>query len=170
MENKQISKKVAYMGAMFSLTLVLSYLEYNLLPPLPINGVKLGLSNIVVMYCVFFKGGTCAFSLGFLKSVFVLMTRGAISGVISLFGGLTSILVMSFAYKYEKDKKGYVFVSLLGGVFHNIGQLICASFILKSTVIYYYLPILIISGIIVGFITATIFKILTPYLKNTSNE
>ena len=166
MESKNASKKVAFMGAMFSLTLVLSFLEYNLLPPLPINGVKLGLSNIVIMYSVFFEGSYSAFSLGILKSIFVTLTRGAISGIISLFGGFISIVIMIISNKLQKDKKSYVFTSILGGVFHNIGQLICASLILKNLMVYYYLPILIVSGIVVGFITATVLKVLVPYIKN----
>ena len=166
MERKNASKKVAFMGAMFSLTLVLSFLEYNLLPPLPINGVKLGLSNIVIMYSVFFEGSYSAFSLGILKSVFVALTRGAVSGIISLFGGVISIIVMIIANKLQKEKDSYVFTSILGGVFHNVGQLICASLLLKNLMVYYYLPILIVSGIVFGFKTATILKILVPYMKN----
>jgi heptaprenyl diphosphate synthase len=71
----------------FALTLVLNLVE-NMIPPitgLP-PGVKLGLSNIVVMYCLFNVNKTTAFSIASLKSVFVLITRGATAGLLSFAG------------------------------------------------------------------------------------
>ncbi|MEG1449018.1 MAG: Gx transporter family protein [Oscillospiraceae bacterium] len=159
------AKNIAFMGLLFALTLVLSFAEYNILPPLPINGVKLGLSNIVIMYCVVFESKGSAFYLGVLKSIFVASTRGVIAGAISLFGGMLSIIVMSIAYKFQKENQSYAFISILGGVSHNIGQIICASLILKSTKVFYYVPVLIVAGFFVGFATATILKILVPYIK-----
>ena len=72
-----------------AMALVLSYVE-NLLPALPFlpPGVKLGLSHVVIMYCLFFVGAPSAFWIALLKSLFVLLTRGMIAALLSLSGGI----------------------------------------------------------------------------------
>ena len=84
------------MGLLFALSVVLSFLEGTLTPLLGLPpGVKLGLANVVVMYALFFLGRGSAFTLVLLKSFFVLLTRGAMAGALSLGGGLLSLGVMA---------------------------------------------------------------------------
>ena len=66
----------------------------------------------------------------------------------SLAGGLFSLTVMAFLKKTEKFS--VLGVSMAGGVFHNIGQLMMAAIVLESLSITYYLPVLMISGIVTG--------------------
>ena len=69
-------RQTVLMGLMFALAMVLSYVESMItVPGLP-PGVKLGLSNIVTMYCVFFLGWRQAYTLAVLKGSFALLTRG----------------------------------------------------------------------------------------------
>ena len=90
------TRRVALMGLLFALSVVLSFLEGTLTPLLGLPpGVKLGLANVVVMYALFFLGRGSAFTLVLLKSFFVLLTRGAMAGALSLGGGLLSLGVMA---------------------------------------------------------------------------
>lgn len=160
------ARHVAFMGLLFALAMVLSFVESTLpaLPMLPI-GVKLGLSNIVTMYCLFFLGTKPAFTLAILKSLFVLLTRGPIGAMMSLAGGLCSVTVMLLLLKLKKLDASYAVLSIAGAVFHNVGQLVMSYFLINSSFVYYYLPVMVISGIIMGLATGVVLKVILPYMK-----
>lgn len=157
-------RRVALMGLFFALSLCFSFLESMVtIPGLP-PGIKLGLSNLVTMYCLFFLGGGSAYALALLKSFFVFLTRGPVGAFLSLCGGLLSVSVMTAADRGTGKKLSYMALSILGAVSHNIGQLIAARFLVSQFLIY-YIPVLLISGLIMGVLTGTMFGHLTPYLK-----
>lgn len=157
--------KTAFLGLMLALALALSFFE-SLLPALPFMpvGVKLGLSNIVTMYCLFFLGGRPALAVAFLKSCFVFLMRGPVGAALSLSGGLFSIAVMVAVKKLPSLSNG--FVSVAGAIAHNIGQLVLASVILKSAYAFYYIPVMIISGAVMGSVTGILLRLVMPYLQN----
>lgn len=157
--------KIALLGLMLALALALSFFE-SLLPALPFMpvGVKLGLSNIVTMYCLFFLGGSSALSVAFLKACFVFLMRGPVGAALSLAGGLLSIGAMLVVKKLPSLSNG--FVSIVGAIAHNIGQLALASVILKSAYTFYYLPVMIISGAVMGSVTGILLRLVMPYLQN----
>ncbi|MEA5134596.1 MAG: Gx transporter family protein [Candidatus Fimivivens sp.] len=159
--------KVAVPGLMLALALVLSLFE-SMLPALPFLpvGVKLGLSNIVTMYCLLFLGAKTAFAVAVLKALFVLLTRGAIGAALSLSGGLCSVCLM-LLFK-RMPGLGDRLISVVGAISHNIGQLILASIILKSIYTFYYLPVMILSGVGMGLITGILLRLVMPYLKNVN--
>ena len=86
--------RVARMGLLFALALALSFFESTLSGWIPVPGIKLGLSNIVTMYCLFCLGWREAYTLTALKSLFVLLVRGMVGAALSLSGGLLSVTVM----------------------------------------------------------------------------
>ena len=145
------------------LAIVLNFLE-GLLPVLPglPPGVKLGLSNIVVVYCIFFLGAPKAFLIAFLKSVFVLLTRGVSAGWISLCGGLLSVLVMLML---SRAKSSVTLLSVFGAISHNFGQLIAAYAVMQTTAVFYYFPVLLVSGIVMGLVTAVMVRVTLPALR-----
>ena len=155
------------MGMLLCLAIVLSFVE-GMIPPIPAlpPGVKLGLSNIVVIYCLFFLDGKSACGVAVLKSFFVFLTRGASAGLLSLCGGLLSVVVMFIAIRPKK--LSYLILSILGAVSHNVGQLIAASLLFQSATVFYYLPILLVSGVLMGALTAALMKVLLPALKRIS--
>lgn len=156
---------IAFTGIMLALALALSFLESMLpvLPFLPV-GVKLGLSNIVTMYCLFFSGVKQSLSVCFLKSAFVMLLRGPTGGALSLAGGLLSVAVMALLKRVLRLSNGLL--SIFGAVSHNIGQLVLASVILKSVYTFYYLPLMVISGAIMGAATGVLLKLVMPYLQH----
>ncbi len=151
---------------LFAVALILSLVEM-MLPPMPmmVPGMKLGLSNIVVMYALFFVGRSSALSIILLKSAFVLLMRGAFAGFLSFCGGVISMLIMVILISIFKDKVSYLLLSIFGAIFHNMGQLLAISFMITNLYLWVYLPVLILAGIIAGFATATLLKVVLPTLQ-----
>ncbi len=150
----------------FAAALVLAIVE-NMLPPLPIAvpGVKFGLSNIAVMYALFFLGRKQAYSIGILKAVFVFATRGGIAGLLSLAGGVLSITVMILLMVAFRERISYLVISIFGAVFHNAGQFIVISVIYTGMNMWAYFPLLLISGLMAGIATSTLLRFIMPALK-----
>lgn len=157
---------VVLLGILFAVSMVLGYIE-NLFPPLPMlpPGIKLGLSNIVVMYCLFFLSTKKAVLLVILKSIFTLFLRGFVAMLLSFTGGIFSILIMSILLMIYRERVSYLMISVCGGVFHNIGQFIIVSIMFRNFFVLAYLPVLILSGIAAGAVTALLLKTMLPLLK-----
>ncbi len=151
---------------LFAAALVLAIVE-NMLPPLPIAvpGVKFGLSNIAVMYALFFLGKKQAYLIGILKAVFVFVTRGGIAGALSLSGGILSITVMILLMFVFRNKITYLIISIFGAVFHNVGQFIVITVIYTGMNMWAYFPVLLISGLAAGIVTSTLLKFIMPAFK-----
>ena len=147
----------------FAAALVLAVVE-DMLPPLPIAvpGVKFGLSNIAVMYALFFLGKKQAYTIGILKSLFVFVTRGGIASLLSLSGGLLSITVMIILMTVFRERITYLIISIFGAVFHNVGQFIVISVIYTGMNMWAYFPILLISGLAAGIVTSTLLRFIMP--------
>src|SRR5665647_1246060 len=153
------TQKLVLAALIMAVALVLSIVE-NTMPPLPIAvpGVKFGLSNIAVMYALFFLGSKQAYTIATLKGLFVFTTRGIIASSLSLAGGLLSVTVMLILLSVYKEKISYLIISIMGAISHNIGQFIVIVIIYGSLNIFAYLPVLIVSGLIAGIATSTLLK------------
>jgi len=158
-------------GLIFATALVLSIVE-SMLPPLPVPvpGVKFGLSNIAVMYALFFLGGKQAYTIGILKAFFVFITRGSIAGLLSLSGGVLSITVMLLLLLLFREKITYLVISIFGAVFHNVGQFLVIAAIYAGMSMWAYLPVLLVSGVAAGIVTSTLLKFMIPALKRLVSE
>ena len=159
------TRQIALSGLLFALAMALSFAESAIAPMLGLMpGVKIGLANIVVMYALFFMGAKQALSLALLKSFFVLLTRGVVAGFLSLCGGLLSLLVMWALFRLFGKHITYFILSVCGALAHNVGQLIGASIVLSSALALTYAPVLIISGLAMGFVTSSSLSALLPAL------
>ena len=148
-KEKFLQSDVALYGMLMSLALVLSYVESIIPIPYPVYGMKIGLANIVIMW-VFY-------SMGFKAAGIISAGRILLAGF--LFGNLYSILfslagaVFSMGIMFLLKKTGkftIVGVSIGGGVFHNLGQILVAALVLENIRITYVFPYLMITGIIAG--------------------
>lgn len=160
------SKEVALTGLLFALAIALSWLESCITPLLGlIPALKLGLSNIVVMYALLFLRPRTALMLVFLKSAFAFVTRGATAGFLSCCGGLLSLLVLWSLLHLPFPVSGYFFC-VCGALAHNIGQLLAASALLSTAMALAYAPVLLVAGIAVGalscILTQSLFASLPP--------
>lgn len=163
MVEKNKTKALVLTGLLFAMAIVLTILE-NSLPPLIISmpAVKFGLSNIIVMFSLFFVKKRQAFAIGVLKSLFVFATRGALAGFLSFSGGMISLIVMTLLLVIFKEKISYLVISIFGSLFHNIGQMIAISLVFTNIYMWAYFPVLFISGIIAGIVTSTLLKFVLP--------
>ncbi|MCR4933047.1 MAG: Gx transporter family protein [Lachnospiraceae bacterium] len=159
---------MAKSGILVALALIFSYIEHLIPMPVPVPGVKLGLANLVTLTGLFF--------LNPLQVLLILITRIALAGfmfgnlstiIYSLSGGLVSFSVMILAKKTKLFSP--LGVSILGGVFHNLGQLLIAMLVLKSNALIAYLPILIIIGSISGTLIGIAAKALCKYINKKSD-
>lgn len=144
-----MKNKVAMFGVFTALALIFSYVEAMIPINFGIPGVKLGLANLIVVIMLY-KGD-------WKDALFIAVARIVLSGFIfgnlfsilySLSGGLLSLLVMILL------KKTNVFsiagVSIGGGAAHNVGQLLVAMFVVQTYQVGYYLPVLLIAGVLTG--------------------
>ena len=158
-------RETVLMGLLFALAMVLSYVESMFtVPGLP-PGVKLGLSNIVTMYCVFFLGWKKGYTLAILKGFFAFLTRGATAALMSTAGGVVSVTVMLILIYLKRLKFSYTLISVLGALGHNFGQLAMASVLMHSTFVIYYMPIMAVSGIGMGVATGILLGVMLPYMN-----
>lgn len=161
-----VTKKLVLTALLFAVALVLSVVENSFSPVTFIApGVKLGLSNIAVMYALFFLEGKQAFTIAVLKALFVFITRGPIAGLLSLSGGILSLVVMILLLLIFKDKISYLILSIFGSVTHNVGQFIVISLIYTNMYLWVYLPVLLVAGVIAGIATSTLLRFILPAFK-----
>lgn len=159
-------KRLALMGLLFALAMALSFLE-SLLPALPMlpPGIRLGLSNIVTMYALFVLGPVSGYTIAVLKALFVLLTRGAVAAAMSAAGGVFSVTIMLLLSILPGIKEQYLLLSVFGGAAHNIGQLVMARFIINNQYVWYYFPVLLAAGLLMGAITGMALRVVLPYLN-----
>lgn len=160
---------ITHTAMLFAVAVVLSFME-GLLPPLPYlpPGFKLGLSNIATMYALFFLDKGKAFAIAVLKAFFVFITRGVTSGILSLSGGIASLCVMLLAAALLRDKISYLMLSIIGAIFHNLGQLAVLTLIMQSGYALWYTPVLLTAGVIMGSVTGTLLRIVMPAFDRIS--
>lgn len=160
------TRKLTKIAMLLSMALVLSFLEGAIVIAMTMPvGIKLGLSNIAVVVCFCYLGVKEAYGIMFCKSIFVLVTRGFTSFLMSISGGIVSLTLMIILYKLLKVKDNLLLISVVGAISHNIGQVIMATIILNNFYTVYYLPILLVSGVVVGVTTGLIMTKLLPRLK-----
>lgn len=144
-----MKNKVAMFGVFTALALIFSYVEALIPINFGIPGVKLGLANLIVVI-VLYKGD-------WKDALFIAIARIVLSGFIfgnlfsilySLSGGMLSLLVMVLLKK--SNAFSIAGVSIGGGTAHNVGQLLIAMFVVQTYQVGYYLPVLLIAGVLTG--------------------
>lgn len=159
-----LKMKVAYFGVLTALALIFSYIETLIPIHFGIPGVKLGLANLIVVIALYKMGIKEAYTLSIVRVILAGFIFGNLFSILySLAGGLLSLTMMVVLKKTEKFS---VFgVSMAGGVFHNIGQLIMAAIVLESLSIAYYFPILLVSGVVTGLLIGLVSNEMLKRLK-----
>ena len=158
-------KKTVELGFFLALALILGYVE-SLIPfSFGIPGIKLGLPNLIVVLLLYQGEGNAK------EALLVNMLRIVLSGF--LFSNLYTILyalagaLLSFVAMIAGKRLNcfsMIGVSVLGGVFHNIGQIAVAMFVVKTFYVGYYLPFLIVAGTVTGAVLGVAAMELRPYL------
>ncbi len=159
------ASRAALLGILTAEALALSFLE-GLIPPIPgmPPGAKPGLSNIITMFTVYSVGWQEALVITVLKAIFAALTRGVTAGLMSLSGGLLSTAALILLSKFSKDRFGYLGISVICAVIHNLGQLLVSFILLGSAAVFGYIPFLILFAVVTGALTGTVLKVTMPVL------
>lgn len=143
------TKRLARMGLFTALAMIFGYIEALIPVSIGIPGVKLGLANLVVVFSLYKLDPAEAFLINLARIFLIGFTFGNLSMLLySLAGGILSFLVMVLAKRTKSF--GVCGVSVLGGVFHNVGQLVMAMAVLDTISLIYYGPVLLMTGMITG--------------------
>lgn len=158
--------KLTKLALFAALALAIYYLESLLPPVVPIPGIKLGLANIITLLVLYLYGARDA---GLVLLVRILLSAllfgQALSLLYSLCGGALCYLAMVCACKLLQAHFPEL-TSILGGIFHNIGQILIALLITAVPGVLAYLPYLLISGIITGLFTGLCVRFVRHYLRH----
>ena len=144
-------KAVAYFGMFLALALILSYVESLVPISLGIPGVKLGLANLITVIVLYRIGAREAFLLSLLRVTIAGFLFGNLFAILySMAGACASLAVMVLLKRIGTFS--IIGVSIAGGVFHNMGQLVVAMLVLQSVSLVYYFAVLMIAGLVTGFL------------------
>lgn len=163
-KSKMSTRDVALCAVMIALALVFSYVE-RLIPVTPsIPGIKLGLSNLVIVCAIYLLGPKYGFVISVARIFLAGFMFGTMTTIIySLAGGMLSFLVMVLLYKLAK--MSVLTVSCIGGICHNIGQIVVAMIIYENLILGYYLPVLMVVGFITGLVIGIVSRLILPMLR-----
>ena len=159
------TKRISLIAVYLALAIALGFIERLITLPTTIPGVKLGLSNIITIISIF--------TLPLLQVIFLVVLRVLITSFLftgfsaiwfSLAGALTSMLIMLILIFIASKVFSLASISVIGAISHNIGQLMVASFVVNTTGIFYYLPVLLVSAIVTGYLVGITSKRVLVFL------
>ena len=160
------ARQVALAGLLTSLMLVLGFIERQFPLTAAIPGIKLGLANSVLIYAVYMLGIRQSIILMLLKALMSWLIYSNMSAMLySLAGGIMSLAIMLLLHLVKG--LGPIGISVSGAVFFNVGQIGMAVFMLKTPqLMFTYLPVLMVSGVLTGILTGIIAQLVMKHLKN----
>lgn len=159
-----MKNRTAFLGVFCALAVVLGYLEALIPPFTGIPGMKLGLANIAVISVMYMTGVKEAAIVSAVRILVIGALFGSMISILYSFcGAALSIFVMALLKRTGKFSiRG---VSIAGGVSHNIGQLIVAAAVVETYGVFYYMPFLIISGVVTGLLIGLLGGAITGRMK-----
>lgn len=142
--------KIAKMGLLICLGMIFSYIETLIVLVPSVPGIKIGLSNALVILLLYSYGVTYCILFQFCRILLSSILFGNLFGCLFSLAGAGISLLMMYLLKKVKwmDVPGN---SLFGGIFHNIAQLFVAYVLVQNISVFYYLPVLLLSGALSGY-------------------
>lgn len=161
------TNRIVYIGLLVAQALVLHLFERMIPVPFIAPGARLGLANLITVIAIYtLDNKKDAFLVLFLRLTLSTMFGGNLSSFMySAAGGILSFLAMVLVKEVCKDKVSIIGVSASGAIFHNVGQLLIASSIVKNIGVMLYLPILSVMGIGTGIFIGITANYVVVHLK-----
>ncbi len=161
-ENK--TKKLTVMSLTVAVAMVLSFVESQIPAFVAVPGVKIGLANIAVVFALYRLGWKEAVVISLIRVALVSLLFGSIASLLySLAGAALSLLGMGLLKKTGLFTE--IVVSVTGGILHNVGQIGMACLILETAALRYYLPFLLVSGIVAGIVVGLVSAVLVRRIR-----
>ena len=162
------TRRVALSALLLSTMLVLGYFE-SMLPSPSVPGIKIGLSNSVLIFAVYMLNIPSAFLLMVLKVVLSGLMFGGVSAMMfAMAGGVLSMVLMCALSKVKGIHP--IVVSMVGGVGHNVGQVAMAMLILNTDKLVYYMAVLMLVGMACGMLTGFAATRVMAYMKHVKMD
>lgn len=165
--------KISLIGILTAGTIIIAIVE-SFIPSIGVPGVKLGLANILILVTLYELGILEAITINIIRVIVVSLIRGTFFSMgffMSLTGALLSLAIMILFYLLIK-KFSIIGVSVIGALFHVVGQILIAMIYLGSAYIVFYLPIIALSAIVTGVFVGIIAKLIidTNVIKKQKEE
>ena len=162
---KSMTRAIPQMGILLAVVVLTGYIEMMIPADLLIPGVKLGLANSVILFILYRAGFKASVIISILRTVIIAFLFTSPSVLIySLSAAAVSLVVMALL---KKNGRFTIYgISAAGGIVHNMTQLFIAGVIMLGIgaglerIVFFYLPILILSGLAAGLFNAFIADIL----------
>ena len=152
------TEKIAQCGLLTAMMLVLGFIESLLPVAAGVPGIKLGLSNGVLLFALYMLDAPTAFVLMQLKVLLSGLLFGGVSAMMyALAGGVCSMLGMILLKKLK--------FNMVGAVLHNLGQVLLAMLILETDQLIYYMAILLLVGLACGAVTGIAARATISHMK-----
>lgn len=165
MRSGKYIRQITIIGMLVALAMVLGFVETLIPINLGIPGMKLGLANIVVVIALFLFDVKTAVVVSILRIILIAMTFGNMSMMFySIAGASLSLLSMITVSKIKSFS--LISVSIIGGIMHNVGQIICAAFVVRTNGVFTYLPVLMIAGLVSGALIGIVAGLILVRLTN----
>ena len=154
-------KKFTRLTMLLALSVVLNIIE-SFIPLFNGNvpGLKLGLANIIILIVLYMFSFKDALYVSLLRILLVGILRTGLFSMTFFFSLGGAILSLCSMFIAKKTKFSIIGVSIVGSIFHSIGQILVAILIIKNIYIIYYVPWLLLfsipTGILVGITSKTI--------------
>lgn len=166
------TKKFTRLSLFLALSVVLNLIE-SVIPIFNgmIPGLKLGLANIVILFVLYEYSFKDALYISVLRVFLVGILRTglfSISFCFSLGGALLSIIMMYLLKRFTK--LSMIGISIIGSIFHSLGQVIIACFLINTASMMYYLPWLLLFSIPTGIFTGILAKELIKRYRQIINS
>ena len=159
------TKRLALSAILAAMAMIFSYIEALIPLPVPIPGIKLGLANLVIVIAIYRLGFKYAFIINCVRIIITgLLFTGLFGAIYSFAGGVLSIVVMYLLYR--TGLFSMVGVSMAGGVFHNLGQLLVACLIMSNFKLMSYFAVLLFSGLVSGILIGIVAAVLYDKLSH----
>ncbi|WP_461612835.1 Gx transporter family protein [Clostridium sp. Marseille-QA1073] len=163
--------KLVYISLLIAQALALHIIEGMLPIPFITPGARLGLSNIITVIALYTLSYKEAFTVLVVRILLSVMFGGSISRLLySLGGAFFSFASMVIAIKVFKNKLSIIGISATGAIFHNVGQLLVASYIVETLGVMLYLPIMTIAGIGTGIFVGLTCNFALNHLYKVNNK
>lgn len=157
-------KSVAYCAMLTALAMIFGYVEALVPFHFGLPGVKLGVANIVIVLALYQFPAGQVFAIQVMRIVLVSFLFGNVSMMLySLAGGILSLLIMLLLKK--TNWFSITGISIVGGVSHNLGQLAVALLVVQNLRITFYLPVLLIAGLVTGCLIGMLAYKLKPLME-----
>ena len=145
-------RELVFTALLVAMALGVSLIE-NMIPlPITVPGAKLGLSNMIILVTLIIFNFKRGFQVALLKSVLLMLVTGfGPSFLYSFAGAILSSITMGLALRYAKKYFSIIGISIIGAVSHNLAQIIVASYVLGSAMVFTYFPFLTFVAIVTGY-------------------